>query len=432
MMSIKPYESYQDTNIEWLKEIPSDWEISKVKHCFIREKNEKANQEDPIVLSLARDGVKVRDISTGEGQIAESYYHYNPVKPGDLLLNPMDLVSGANCSLSEVEGVISPAYINLKAKKGFNPKYYDYFFKLQYWSMALFAHGKGVSFENRWTINNETLMNYAIPVPDENTQNAIVKFLDKKLSKINMIIKMDKKFIELIEEKKTALINQVVTKGLDSTVPMKDSGIEWIGEIPKHWSIDKLKYWVDLNTSSLSENTDDYYEFDYVDIGSVNLEKGIEKYEHMVFKDSPSRARRIVKKDDIIVSTVRTYLKAIAVIPDKEDIIVSTGFAVLTPRNINSRFLAYLTKSDYFVNLVSANSEGVSYPAINSSVLINLKILIPPDEEQTKIGNYLDKEISEIDKITEKISENINLLEEYKTSLIHHVVTGKIDVRDEI
>ena len=431
-MSIKPYESYQDTNIEWLKEIPSDWEISKVKHCFIREKNEKANQEDPIVLSLARDGVKVRDISTGEGQIAESYYHYNPVKPGDLLLNPMDLVSGANCSLSEVEGVISPAYINLKAKKGFNPKYYDYFFKLQYWSMALFAHGKGVSFENRWTINNETLMNYAIPVPDENTQNAIVKFLDKKLSKINMIIKMDKKFIELIEEKKTALINQVVTKGLDSTVPMKDSGIEWIGEIPKHWSIDKLKYWVDLNTSSLSENTDDYYEFDYVDIGSVNLEKGIEKYEHMVFKDSPSRARRIVKKDDIIVSTVRTYLKAIAVIPDKEDIIVSTGFAVLTPRNINSRFLAYLTKSDYFVNLVSANSEGVSYPAINSSVLINLKILIPPDEEQTKIGNYLDKEISEIDKITEKISENINLLEEYKTSLIHHVVTGKIDVRDEI
>ena len=176
----------------------------------------------------------------------------------------------------------------------------------------------------------------------------------------------------------------------------------------------------------------DYYEFDYVDISSVSLEKGIEKYEHMYFKDSPSRARRIVKKDDIIVSTVRTYLKAIAVIPDKKDVIVSTGFAVLTPRNINSSFLAYLTKSNYFVNLVSAHSVGVSYPAINSSVLVNLKIVIPPTEEQEKCSDYLEKEISKIDEIIEKNNEEIELLEEYKTSLIHHVVTGKIDVRNEI
>ena len=182
---------------------------------------------------------------------------------------------------------------------------------------------------------------------------------------------------------------------------------------------------------TLTDTTDSNYEFDYVDIGSVSLEKGIEKYEHMIFEDSPSRARRIVKKDDVIISTVRTYLKAIAIIPDKENIIVSTGFAVLTPTNINSRYLGYMVKSEYFTNLVSAYSVGVSYPAINSTDLINLDIVIPPDDEQKQIADYLDKEISNINNIINNVSHNINLLEEYKTSLIHHVVTGKIDVRGE-
>ncbi|MBE6120342.1 MAG: hypothetical protein E7189_07925 [Erysipelotrichaceae bacterium] len=102
------------------------WKKGKVKNAFVR-KNEKANEEDPVVLSLARSGVKIRDITTGEGQLAENYSKYNPVEPGDLLLNPMDLYSGANCSLSKVSGVISPAYINLRAKKNILPKFYAKF-----------------------------------------------------------------------------------------------------------------------------------------------------------------------------------------------------------------------------------------------------------------------------------------------------------------
>ena len=116
----------KDSGVEWIGEIPEDWGIVKVKQAFVR-KNEKAQQENPVVLSLARSGVRVRDVSTNEGQVAESYYNYNPVSVGDLLLNPMDLYSGANCSLSEVEGVISPAYVNLKSKEGYFSKFYDYY-----------------------------------------------------------------------------------------------------------------------------------------------------------------------------------------------------------------------------------------------------------------------------------------------------------------
>lgn len=139
------------SGIKWIGEIPDNWNVRKVKQCFYISK-EQAHEENPIILSLARAGVKVRDISNNEGQLAASYDNYNPVMPGDLLLNPMDLYSGANCSLSEVSGVISPAYINLRKKVELNPKFYDYYFKTQYWAMAMFAHGKGVSFDNRWTM----------------------------------------------------------------------------------------------------------------------------------------------------------------------------------------------------------------------------------------------------------------------------------------
>ncbi len=151
--------SMKDTNLRWIGAIPEDWRLEKVKHSFYLSK-EKAHEDNPTVLTLARSGVRIRDISNNEGQMAESYYDYNPVRPGDLLLNPMDLYSGDNCNVSHHYGVISPAYANLRSLGYANPEYYNYFFKIQYLIMALFAHGKGVSQDNRWTLNNDALLNY--------------------------------------------------------------------------------------------------------------------------------------------------------------------------------------------------------------------------------------------------------------------------------
>lgn len=185
----------KDSGIPWMGDIPVDWKVERVKHGFVRKK-EEAHQKNPIVLSLARTGVKERDISNNEGQIAESYYNYNPVDVDDLLINPMDLYSGANCSISKIKGVISSAYVNLRYRGGYNPNYYDYYFKVQYWMMAFFAHGKGVSYENRWTLNAETLMNYPIIVPSYNEQSRIVDYLNSKCSKIDSIIEKQQEIIE--------------------------------------------------------------------------------------------------------------------------------------------------------------------------------------------------------------------------------------------
>lgn len=204
---------------------------------------------------------------------------------------------------------------------------------------------------------------------------------------------------------------------------MKDSGIAWIGEIPADWSVVPLQYHADLNAKSLSEDTAPEYEFDYVEIGSVTLEGGINEYEHVKFADAPSRARRIVQENDIIVSTVRTYLKAIAIVPASENVIVSTGFAVLTPKNIDVSFLGFFLKSEYFVNMVTANSVGISYPAINASDLVKFRILLPSVVEQHRIAAFLDRRCAEIDAVIERTKATIEEYKKLKQAVITEAVT---------
>lgn len=231
----------KDSGIRWIGEIPTNWNVIRVKDAFVRKKT-KAKQKNPTILSLARSGIKIRDITNNEGQLAENYSDYNPVKIDDLVLNPMDLISGDNCNISKVEGVISPAYINLRYKEGINPEFYNFYFKYQYWCKAFFAHGKGVSFENRWTLNSDTLERFPLILPPIEEQNCIVNFLKAKCSEIDSLHNDIEKQIDILEKYKKVIITEAVTKGFNSNVEMKNSGVEWIKEIPKNWKVNKIKY----------------------------------------------------------------------------------------------------------------------------------------------------------------------------------------------
>ncbi len=204
----------------------------------------------------------------------------------------------------------------------------------------------------------------------------------------------------------------------------KPSGIEWLGEVPEHWDVKRLKYMTSINDEALAESTPSDYEILYVDIGNVDSAKGITKKELMVFEEAPSRARRIVQNGDTIVSTVRTYLRAIAPIEIAEDnLIVSTGFAVVRPREINSNYLSYALRSPYFVETVVSRSVGVSYPAINASDLATIEITFPNISEQEAIADFLDRRMCEIDELIAKKERVIELLREKRTALISHAVT---------
>lgn len=209
----------------------------------------------------------------------------------------------------------------------------------------------------------------------------------------------------------------------------KDSGVEWIGDIPAHWNIKKLKYISNVNNQTLPENTPADFSFDYVDIGSVTLENGIEKVETFLFSDAPSRARRLAKQGDTVVSTVRTYLKAISYVDRKSsEYIYSTGFAVINPKDENSsKYLTHFIKSDAFTNQVDDVAKGISYPAINSSELSNLLVVEPSTPEKNAIADFLDEKTAKIDDAIAIKERQIELLNERKQILIQQAVTQGLD-----
>jgi type I restriction enzyme S subunit len=211
---------------------------------------------------------------------------------------------------------------------------------------------------------------------------------------------------------------------LPSYPKYKASGVDWLGEVPTHWRFERLKYSATTNDEALPETADPSLEIRYVDIGSVDPVVGITKIEEMVFEDSPSRARRVVRDGDTIVSTVRTYLRAIAAIENpRPNTIVSTGFAVMRPRKVAPGYMSYALREQGFVEAIVARSVGVSYPAVNASEIGGLAIPLPPRDEQETIADFLDRETARIDALIAKKRTLIERLQEKRTALISRTVT---------
>jgi type I restriction enzyme S subunit len=209
----------------------------------------------------------------------------------------------------------------------------------------------------------------------------------------------------------------------------KPSGVQWLGDIPEGWEVKKLKYVCTHNDDVLSETVQKDWELEYVDIGSVSAEDGITITQTMPFQRAPSRARRIVRNGDILISTVRTYLKAIAPIIDPpENMVASTGFAVIRPTlEFQSKFASFALRLEGYINEIVARSVGVSYPAINASDLVDICVPLPPIPEQTKIATFLDHETAKIDALIAKQQRLIALLEEKRQAVISHAVTKGLD-----
>jgi restriction endonuclease S subunit len=213
--------------------------------------------------------------------------------------------------------------------------------------------------------------------------------------------------------------------GMKKYEAYKTSGVEWIGEIPVGWDVRKLKFFIDCNKKVLPETTSNDYQIEYIDISNVNSRGEINSPQLLSFKDAPSRARRILRKNDIILSTVRTYLKAIARIDEeKNNLIASTGFAVFSPtEKVTNSFLFYLLLNSYFLDDVVSCSKGVSYPAITSSDLINILAILPPLPEQTAIAQFLDHKTALLDRIIRTRGRQIELLKEERKAIINKAVT---------
>jgi type I restriction enzyme S subunit len=418
------------SRIEWIGDIPVEWNVSKIKHLFsivsgsTPDSDNEEYWDGDIPWITPADMSDFGVINRGERSITKKGYN----ACGATLLPLNSIVLSTRAPIGKINITESVLCTNQGCKSlvntHINTRYYYYL--LFAGQEELIKQGRGTTFLELGITDLGNIRTILPPLP---RQQVIASFLDAQCEKIDGIITAMEQQIEVLKQYKTSLITETVTKGLDKSAPMKDSGIEWIGKIPAHWKIEPVKYNLKSNEKTLKETTESDYIMRYVDISSVNFDNGITAYEEISFENAPSRARRIVKKGDTIISTVRTYLKAIARISDDKDVIVSTGFAVLSPRGNDPAFIEYFCKSDGFCSEIEKFSYGIAYPAINESVLINIKMLVPPISEQKVIAAYLEAKCAEMTAIISEKQKSIETMKSYKKSLIYEYVTGKKRVK---
>ena len=421
----KRYPAYRDSGVEWVGAVPEGWRIMRAKYCSKINMGQSPSSED---CSINRIGLPFLQGNAEFGEFFPAPKHTCPNPPkiaykGDILISVRAPVGALNIADQDY-GI--GRWLCAMTFRSILPRYGWWVMHNSRLQLSMLATGS--TYE---AVANEDVSNVVITFPDKITQNLITDYLDRETTRIDALVAEKQKMLALLEEKHAALISRAVTRGLNPDVPLKPSGLDWLGDIPEHWEVKPLKYYTSYNDEALANSTDKNYNLKYIDIGNVNSDGVINEIVEYKYQDAPSRARRIVKNGDVIISTVRTYLKAIAKIENDKDIIVSTGFAVLRPRsNIESDFLNLVVRANYFIEDVCANSFGVSYPAINASELVTLKLAVPTTiEEQKAIVKHIQTETTKIAKTIITIQKEIALVEEYKTALIAEAVTGKIDVR---
>ena len=428
-----------NSNVNWIGQIPDDWQTKTVRECLVERVDKNKDLSEKTILSLsAKEGVTLYNGENHSGnKPKEDLSGYKIVKINDIVANSMNILSGS-VGLSDYNGVVSPVYyIYYNRKKENDIRFFSYIFQCQEFQKNLRRLGKGILIKEtedgklntiRTKVPSKLLSLENIPYPSPEKQKKIVEFLDKKCSEVDRLIELENQQIEKLKEYKQAVITEAVTKGLDKNTKMKESGVDWIGKIPEHWNIQRLKFISKYNNTSLSEKENPNITIRYVDISSVSLNDGITEIQDFKFGDAPSRARRITQKGDIIVSTVRTYLKAIASIQE-DGLVASTGFCVIRPnKKEDQKFIEYFCKSSIFTDNVSANSYGISYPAINSTSLMDMHIPYPNIKEMNAIVEFIDTHCLEISELINIKAKKIEKFQEYKKSIIYEYITGKKEI----
>ena len=423
---------YKPSGIKWLVEIPQSWEIKPLQAIFNQRNEQNNNLEFQTILSLVKDvGVIPYEEKGNVGNKAkDDLQGYKIARVNDLVLNKMNAVIGS-LGVSKYDGLVSPIYLVLYIE---NPNYliayYSYLFQTKSIQKFLRKFAYGIM-EIRESIDYLEFKKMFLPTPPLQEQKEIAEFLDKKCEKIQNYINKKQKLITLLQEKKQALINEAVCgrvachteRSEVSTTAYKPSGIEYLGLIPHHWEVKKLKHICKINpqaNETLPNN------FVYIDLESVI--KGQLLKEQVINKEqAPSRAQRILQKQDILFQLVRPYQRNNYIFNKNGDYVASTGYAqIRTKECVNFVYYALLENS--FVERVILKSTGSNYPAITSNDFADLKIPLPPLQEQKQIANFLDKKCEKINSVIEKTKKQIELIKEYKNTLINEAVCGRINL----
>ncbi len=412
--------NFKDSGIEWLGEIPEYWKLIKCKNFFVLKSIPIGDLWNKTkLLSLTLNGVIERDINNPEGKFPSDFSTYQIVKEGDLIFCLFDVAeTPRTIGLSKLNGMITSAYTIFEIKNQ-EKRFLEYFF-------IDLDNRKNLKFLYRGlrnTISKEDLLNLKIPLPPLKEQEQIANFLDEKCEQIKNFIEKKEKLITLLKEQKQAFINKATTKGLDKNVNFKDSGIEWLGEIPEYWKLIKCKNFFVLKSIPIGDL------WNKTKLLSLTLNGVIERDINNPEGKFPSdfSTYQIVKEGDLIFCLFDVAETPRTIGLSKLNGMITSAYTIFEIKNQEKRFLEY-----FFIDLDNRKNLKFLYRGLRNTIskedLLNLKIPLPPLKEQEQIANFLDEKCKKIDLLIEKTEKQIKLIKEYKTTLTNQAVCGRINL----
>ncbi len=434
-MSFSSYPEYKDSNVEWLGEIPQHWEVAKIGTLF-REVAEVGEDGLPILSVSIHDGVSDKELSDDEVERkvtrSEDLSKYKKVCPGDLVYNMMRAWQGGFGTVS-VTGQVSPAYVVARPKAKFQTLFIEHLLRTPCAVEEMRRYSRGVT-DFRLRLYWEEFKVIKLAMPGAAEQAAICAFLDRETGNIDVLVAEQEKLIELLKEKRQAVISHAVTKGLDPNVPMKDSGIEWLGKVPAHWKISRVKHVCSHVVDCLHTTPTYNGDLEFPAIRTADLERGVLLLEQArlvsreVYEERIQRLRPI--SGDILYSREGERFGMAALVPENVDLCLGQRMMMFrTSDGIHSEYVMWLLNSSSVYNQVLEKVGGSTSPHINITDIINFHIPRPPLKEQQQVADRIRNVITCLDNLIAETQRAIGLLNERRSALISAAVTGKIDVR---
>lgn len=425
MNNFKPYPKYKDSGVEWLGEVPEDWKALPTKRLFKYKKDINADRQEGNILSLTYRGVVNNSSENPEGLVPKDYATYQIFEPLDLAFKLIDLenIKTSRVGLVHERGAMSPAYIRLEPQKEISPKFAYYYFYSLYQRAIFNQLGAGV----RSTLGPTDLGELIFIAPSESEQIAIANFLDEKVGKIDAAIAQKERLIELLNERKQIIIQNAVTKGLNPKAPMRDSGIEWIGEIPEHWEVKRLKYILKERNERSETGEEPLLMMSQVH-GLVKRSDYHDKAE--VAQTAIGNKR--VYENDLVFNKLKAHLGVFFKSSIQEVGIVSPDYAVYyADKKISDlKYLELLFRNPAYIGQFICKATGIVEGLIRlyTDDLYSIYVPVPPKDELPRIISEVENRTAAFAKSIRQAEDSIEKLKEYKATLINSAVTGKIDV----
>jgi len=428
------YNSYKSSGTEWLNEVPEGWYIKKMKYLY-KDTSVKNKASKTLLSVTQKQGVVPREwVENRMVMPSGNLESFKFIEEGDFAISLRSFEGGLE--YCHHNGIISPAYTVLKAKNDkLNENYYKYLFKSYAFiselqtSIVGIREGKNISYEE--------LQYSLLPIPSKKEQESIANFLDKKTAQIDEAVAIKEKQIELLKERKQIIIQKAVTQGLDPNVSMKDSGVDWIGEIPEHWEFTKLKYFIDILPGYAFKSEDYSSNPEHIPLlRGINVSPSRIKWKEIVYwNDNKLKGfdKYLLEQGDLVIAMDRPWVSGGIRVAKVEEsdlpcLLLQRVGRIRGTNGLHTEYTKLLLSTNLFLNYFAPMLTGISVPHISPEQIQNFICPIPNASEQVKILRHIKSRTEEIDNAVVLENEQIEKLKEYKTTLINSAVTGKIKV----